>query len=416
VWRGKIVAELTIVWDWLSLALRWLHVVTAIAWIGSSFYFVALDLGLRKAANLPAGAHGEEWQVHGGGFYHIRKYLVAPAELPEHLTWFKWESYATWLSGFALLCVMYYGGAHLYLVDTHVMDISAPGAVLVSLASIAVGWIAYDLLCKSPLGKSQTGLMLALYVVLVAMAWGYTQIFSARAAFLHLGAFTATIMSANVFFVIIPNQKKVVASLQKGETPNSALGAQAKQRSLHNNYLTLPVVLLMLSNHYPLAFATQYSWVIASLVFLMGVSIRHFFNSQHARKEEPWWTWGVTVALFLAIIWLSTYPKTQSAEAEQPFTPQSTQHFMKTEGFEDVALTVQGRCAVCHATAPNYPGIHAAPKGVIFETEEQIATHARDIYLQAGVSHAMPPSNLTELEDAERKLIAAWYEKAVQAN
>jgi uncharacterized membrane protein len=175
-------------------------------------------------------------------------------------------------------------------------------------------------------------------------------------------------------------------------------------------------VLLMLSNHYPLAFATQYSWVIASLVFLMGVSIRHFFNSQHARKDEPWWTWAVTVALFLAIIWLSTYPKTQSADAEQPFTPQSTQHFMKTEGFEDVALTVQGRCAVCHATAPNYPGIHAAPKGVIFETEEQIATHAHDIYLQAGVSHAMPPSNLTELEDAERKLIATWYEKAVQAN
>ena len=223
-------AELTILWDWLSLAVRWLHVVTAIAWIGSSFYFVALDLGLRKAANLPAGAHGEEWQVHGGGFYHIRKYLVAPAELPEHLTWFKWESYATWLSGFALLCVMYYGGANIYLVDTHVLDISATGAILLSLASIGVGWVIYDLLCKSPIGKNQNTLMVLLYIVLVAMAWGYTQVFSGRAAFLHLGAFTATIMSANVFLIIIPNQKKVVASLQRGEAPDPALGLQAKQR------------------------------------------------------------------------------------------------------------------------------------------------------------------------------------------
>jgi uncharacterized membrane protein len=406
-------AELTLLWDWFSLALRWLHVITAIAWIGSSFYFVALDLGLRKSATLPAGAHGEEWQVHGGGFYHIRKYLVAPAELPEHLTWFKWESYATWLSGFALLCVMYYGGVHIYLIDTHVLDISVPGAILLSLVSIVVGWIVYDLLCKSPLGQNQNLLMLALYAVLVAMAWGYTQVFSARAAFLHLGAFTATIMSANVFFIIIPNQKKVVAALQRGETPNPALGAQAKQRSLHNNYLTLPVLFLMLSNHYPLAFATQHSWLIASLVFLMGVSIRHFFNSQHARKGEPWWTWAVTATLFAIIIWLSTQPKILESRLQEPFTPQQTRHFMDTEGFEDVASTVQGRCAMCHAASPSYPGIRTAPKNVMFETHEQIATHARDIYLQAARSQAMPPSNLTEIEPEERALIAAWYEKAV---
>jgi uncharacterized membrane protein len=406
-------AELTILWDWLSLALRWLHVVTAIAWIGSSFYFVALDLGLRKSPDLPKGAHGEEWQVHGGGFYHIRKYLVAPAALPEHLTWFKWESYATWLSGFALLCVMYYGGAHLYLIDAHVLDISAPGAVLLSLASIAVGWLIYDLLCKSPIGQNQNLLMIILYGVLVAMSWGYMQVFSGRAAFLHLGAFTATIMSANVFFIIIPNQKKVVASLQKAETPDPSLGAQAKQRSLHNNYLTLPVVLLMVSNHYPLAFGTQHSWAIASLIFLMGVSIRHFFNTQHARKGDPYWTWGVTAALFAAIIWLSTNPKMLDPKAAEPFTPQSTKRMMERKGFEDVALTVQGRCAMCHAAEPSYPGIHAAPKGVMFETPEQIAEHARDIYLQAGISHAMPPSNLTEIETAERRLIAAWYEGSV---
>jgi uncharacterized membrane protein len=399
-----------LLWDWLSFGLRWLHVITAIAWIGSSFYFVALDLGLRKAANLPAGAHGEEWQVHGGGFYHIRKYLVAPAELPEHLTWFKWESYATWLSGFALLCVMYYGGAHLYLIDGHVLDISATGAILLSIASLAVGWFIYDLLCKSPIGQQQNLLMIVLYAVIVAMSWGYTQVFSGRAAFLHLGAFTATIMSANVFFIIIPNQKKVVAALQRGEVPDPALGAQAKQRSLHNNYLTLPVLFLMLSNHMPLAFATQHAWLIASLVFLMGVTIRHFFNTSHARKGKPWWTWGATAALFAAIIWLSTNPRVIDANAQAPFTPQSHLKLMRSEGFEDVANTVQGRCAMCHAAEPNYPGIHAAPKGVMFDTHEQIAAQAPAIYLQSARSHAMPPSNLTEMEPDERQKIAAWFE------
>jgi uncharacterized membrane protein len=408
-------AELTIVWDWLSLALRWLHVVTAIAWIGSSFYFVALDLGLRKDAVLPPGASGEQWQVHGGGFYHIRKYLVAPAELPEHLIWFKWESYATWLSGFALMAVVYYAGAHIYLVDTHVLDISATGAILLSMASIAVGWVIYDAVCKSPLGRNQTNLMLFLYVVLVAMSYGYSQVFSGRAAFLHLGAFTATIMSANVFFIIIPNQKKVVAALQAGATPNPALGAQAKQRSLHNNYLTLPVILLMLSNHYPLAFATQYSWLIAALVFLMGVTIRHFFNSMHAGKGELWWTWGATALLFGVIVWLSSNPQIL-ASGEKPFTPQSTLQLMRSEGFEDVAITVQGRCAMCHAAQPSFNGIHAAPKGVMFETDEQIANHARDIYLQAGLSHAMPPSNISEIEPAERQLIVSWYENAMRGD
>jgi uncharacterized membrane protein len=405
--------DMTILWDWVSFALRWLHVVTAIAWIGSSFYFVALDLGLRKAANLPVGAHGEEWQVHGGGFYHIRKYLVAPAELPEHLTWFKWESYATWLSGFALLAVMYYGGAHLYLVDVHVFDISATGAILLSLASIACGWVIYDLLCKSPIGQNQNLLMVVLYAVLVLMSWGYTQVFSARAAYLHLGVFTATIMSANVFFIIIPNQKKVVAALQRSETPDPALGAQAKQRSLHNNYLTLPVVFLMVSNHNPLAFATQHSWLIASLVFLMGVTIRHFFNSQHARKQEPWWTWAVTALLFAIIVWLSTNPRV-FAPNERAFTPQQTKHFIAAEGFEDAALAVQSRCAMCHVYTPSYPGISAPPKGVVFETEEEIARHARDIYLQAGISHAMPPSNVTDMLPEERKLIAEWYQNATQ--
>ena len=249
--------EYAIAWDWMNFAVRWLHVITGIAWIGSSFYFVALDLGLRQRPDLPAGAHGEEWQVHGGGFYHIQKYLVAPEQMPEHLTWFKWESYATWLSGFAMLCIVYYVGADLYLIDPHVLDVSRPVAIAISLASIFGGWIVYDTICKSPLGRNDTQLMVLLYFVLVGMAWGYTQLFTGRAAFLHLGAFTATIMSANVFMIIIPNQKKVVADLIAGKVPDPALGKQAKQRSTHNNYLTLPVLFLMLSNHYPLAFGTQ---------------------------------------------------------------------------------------------------------------------------------------------------------------
>ena len=409
--------EVAIAWDWLAFALRWLHVVTAIAWIGSSFYFIALDLGLRKAPDLPAGAHGEEWQVHGGGFYHIRKYLVAPATLPEHLTWFKWESYATWLSGFALMCVVYYAGADLYMIDPSVMELSRLGAIALSIASIAFGWIVYDLLCRSPLGRSTTGLMLLLYVVLVAMAWGYTQVFTGRAAFLHLGAFTATIMSANVFMIIIPNQKKVVAALLAGQTPDPSLGAQAKQRSLHNNYLTLPVVFLMLSNHYPLAFATQYNWAIASLVFLMGVTIRHFFNSTHARKDAPWWTWFVTAALFLAVVWLSTLrPGDEASETAQSYRrlPPQIARFVNDEHFEAARDTVLTRCSMCHAAEPLWEGMAAAPKGVRLESDAEIAEHAREIYLQAGITHAMPPANVTYIEPDERAVLAAWYRSATR--
>jgi uncharacterized membrane protein len=379
--------EFAIAWEWLGFAVRWVHVITAIAWIGSSFYFVALDLGLHQRAGLPAGAHGEEWQVHGGGFYHVQKYLVAPANMPEHLTWFKWESYATWLSGFAMLCVVYYAGADLYLVDKSVLDVSPLTGIAISLASIGLGWLAYDLICKSPLGKNDTTLML------------------------HLGAFTATIMSANVFFIIIPNQKKVVASLLRGETPDPALGKQAKQRSLHNNYLTLPVLFLMLSIHYPLAFGTPYNWIIASLVFLMGVTIRHYFNTVHARKGDPTWTWLATALIFILIMWLSTSPRLgpESAAAATPLQRQ----FIADAHFPKVRDTVLGRCAMCHAQETSYEGVPRAPKGVMLETDTEIAAHAREIYLQAGRSHAMPPANVTAITADERALLVAWFESSV---
>lgn len=400
-----------LLWEWLSLAARWLHVVTAIAWIGSSFYFIALDLGLRRAPDLPKGASGEEWQVHGGGFYHISKFLVAPERLPERLTWFKWESYATWLSGFAMLAIVYYARADLFLIDPGVLDIAPGAAIAISLASLGLGWLAYDFLCKSRLGRDDLRLMAALYAILVAVAWGYAQAFAGRAAFLHLGALTATIMSANVFLIIIPNQKIVVADLRAGRAPDPIYGVIAKQRSTHNNYLTLPVLFFMLSNHYPLAFATPFNWVIASLVFLMGVSIRHFFNTAHARKGHPWWTWAVTAALFAAIVWLSARPY-PGAEAPVAMNAQA-QRLAAAEGFGEVADTVLGRCSMCHAAAPLWDGIAAPPRGVALETPEQVAAHAREIYLQAGRSHAMPPGNVSLMEPAERAAIVRWYESAM---
>ena len=401
--------DFAIFWDWLAFAVRWLHVVTGIAWIGSSFYFIALDLGLVKRPGLPEGVSGEEWQVHGGGFYHIQKYMVAPASLPEHLTWFKWEAYFTWLSGFALLAIVYYAGADLYLVDRNVLDVSAPVAILISLASIGLGWLLYDALCKSRLGKSDTGLMLILYAILVAMSWGYTQLFTGRAAFLHLGAFTATIMSANVFLLIIPNQKIVVADLKAGRKPDPKLGAQAKQRSLHNNYLTLPVIFLMLSNHYPLAFGTQFNWVIASLIFIIGVLIRHYFNTLHARKGDPHWTWAAAAILFVIIMWLSTVPAILTGERR---ISQNEERFVASAHFPAVRDTVMGRCAMCHSAEPGYDGIHAAPKGVLLDSEAGIAGHAREIYLQAGRSHAMPPGNVSGMTEDERRLLITWFEEA----
>ena len=399
-----------VLWEWVEIAARWVHVITAIAWIGSSFYFIALDLGLRKTPSLPPLAHGEEWQVHGGGFYHINKYLVAPEMLPEHLTWFKWESYATWLSGFAMLVLVYYLGAELYLIDPTVMALTTGQAVAISLASLAFGWVAYTTLCRVFVDANQTGLMVALFAVLVGMSWFYVQVFSGRAALLHLGAFTATIMSANVFMVIMPNQRIVVADLQAGRTPDAKYGKIAKQRSTHNNYLTLPVVFLMLSNHYPLIFATKYNWIIASLVFLMGVTIRHWFNTRHARKGSPHWTWGVTVILFLIIAWLSAAP-VRLVAGEAALRGEALL-LANAAGFDEVAGIVEGRCAMCHAAVPSWEGMHWPPKGVVLETPGQIAQAARRIYLQAGLSHAMPPGNLSYMEPEERAKIVAWVRGA----
>ena len=401
--------DLAILWDWFSFSVRWLHVITAMAWIGASFFFIALDLGLKKKPNMPSGVHGEEWQVHGGGFYHIQKYVVAPDNMPEHLIWHKWQSYITWVSGAALLMIVYWVGGELFLLDPTKASLSLWQGIMISGGSLTIGWLAYDAMCKSKLGERPTMLMLLLFIILVLMAWGYDKIFTGRAALLHLGAFTATIMTANVFFQIMPNQRIVVSDLKAGRTPDAKYGKIAKLRSTHNNYLTLPVVFLMLSNHYPLSFGTQYSWIIASLIFLTGITIRHYFNTMHATGRGPHWTWGVTVLLMILIAWLSTFGPIKSLEkAEDRVLTLYEQKFVSAASFKDAYDTVLGNCSMCHAREPGWNNMQWAPKGVYLESPADVARYAEQIYLHAGISHAMPPPNAIQMSDEARAKIVTW--------
>jgi uncharacterized membrane protein len=388
----------TVLTEWLSLIIRWLHVVAGIAWIGSSFYFIHLDLSLKPRASLPEGVQGDAWQVHGGGFYHMIKYLVAPARMPDELAWFKWEAYTTWLSGFVLLVLIYYVSAELYLIDKSVLDMSEPTAAAIAFGTLLVAWLIYEGLCRSPLGRHEVALALVGYVFLVALTYGFTHVFSGRGALTQIGALIGTIMVANVFIIIIPNQKKTVAALLKGEEPKAVWGEEGKQRSVHNNYLTLPVVLLMISNHYPLIFATRFNWLIVAIVLAIGPVIRHFFNSRHEGKGSPWWTWGVAGAGMLAIAWLSGAGPRQTSTAAAP-------------GAADVAAAhdvILSRCSMCHMNEPIWPGVHSPPKDVLLDDTENMRRHARLIDINAVRSRAMPPGNITEITDGERQILGAW--------
>jgi uncharacterized membrane protein len=392
--------------EWISQLVRWVHVITAIAWIGSSFYFIHLDLSLKRREGLPQGVGGEAWQVHGGGFYNMRKYLIAPAELPKELTWFKWESYSTWISGSFLIVWIYYLQADLYTVDPARLALHPWQAAGIGIGGLAVGWLVYDGLCRSALGRNDAVLGAAVFIYILAAAWAFTQVFSGRAAFLHIGAMVATWMTASVFFVIIPNQKKVVASLLAGRTPDPALGKQAKQRSTHNNYLTLPVIFLMLSSHYPLAWSSRYAVAIVGLVVLAGAVIRHFFNSRHADRGSPWWTWAAAAACLGAAAALSILGKPGSATladaAQRPLTHAAA---LPTE---EALLAIQSRCSMCHASEPVWDGIAIAPKGIRLDTSDEIARHADAIRIQSVLTHAMPPNNITEMTLEERRTVAVW--------
>ena len=388
-------------WMWSELIVRWVHVIAGIAWIGSSFYFIALDLSLKPGKELPDEAHGQAWQVHGGGFYNMVKYLVAPAKMPDELTWFKWEAYGTWISGIALMSLVYYGAASFYMIDLEILDMTEIQAVMISLAGIVISWALYDGLCRSPLGKSDLWLALAGFVFLVLLAFGYSLIFSARGAFMQMGVTIGTMMVANVLMIIIPGQTKVVTALKAGKNPDPRYGARGKQRSLHNNYLTLPVIFVMIGGHYPAVFATDYAWAILALVLIIGAVIRHFFNTKHRGLALPWWTWLIAAILTgfaIALSYLGApnmeYDKTAHA------SPMDLQN-------ASIELVIE-RCSSCHAREPSWDGLAFAPHGIYLENKSDVLRHADDIFWQAAVSHAMPPGRVIWIEDEERAMLAAW--------
>jgi uncharacterized membrane protein len=388
----------SILTEWLSLIFRWLHVVAAIAWIGSSFYFIHLDLSLKPNSTLPDGVQGEAWQVHGGGFYRIVKYLVAPAQLPDELTWFKWEAYTTWLSGFALMVVVYYLDAELFLVDKSVLDLTPFQAGLFSFASLVLAWLLYEAACRSGLARHELPFALGGYVFLVGLTYAFTHVLSGRGAFNQIAAIIGTIMVANVFLLIIPNQKKIVAALLAGQSPDPKLGKAGKERSVHNNYLTLPVVVLMISNHYPLLFATRFNWVIVAIVLALGPVIRHFFNERHAGRKSPWWVWGVAAVGMIAIGFLSAAGPRDAKTGALSTAPT----------FASVEEIVMTRCSMCHAAEPVWEGITTAPKGILLDSTEHIHRNLRLAARNAAWASAMPPGNVTEMTGEERAVIAAY--------
>ena len=373
--------------EWLNLALRWLHLVTGIAWIGSSFYFVWLDNHLRKPAE--GEASGELWSVHGGGFYHNRKYQVAPAKMPAELHWFKWEAYFTWLSGFSLLVLIYYVGAESFLLDPAKASLSAGAGIAIGLAALALGWLVYDVLCRSPLGASNFMLGLFWFACLLFAAHLLNNLFSARAAYLHVGAMIGTVMVANVFFIIIPNQRKVVADLVAGRTPDPKLGAQAKQRSLHNNYMTLPVLFIMISQHYPMTYGSQRPWLVLALLGLTGVAIRHVFNLRG--RGRPYGS-IIVLAVVLAAVSV-TYVTLEKGQI--PVGP------IRNLTYSDVQPILATHCASCH----NVP---QPPRGVALDSYEHVRAAAPRIKARAVDSQAMPLGNPTQMTVAERQRLGSW--------
>ncbi|MFC0129909.1 urate hydroxylase PuuD [Ralstonia solanacearum] len=404
--------------DWANLLLRWLHVITAIAWIGSSFYFVWLDNSLTRPTApdlLEKGVDGELWAVHGGGFYHPQKYLLAPKQLPEHLHWFYWESYSTWMSGFALLAVVYLFNANVYLIDRSVFDMTATTAVLLALAFLALGWLVYDTICRV-FGHSDrlVGVLVALYVVIAAYA--ACHLFSGRAAFLLVGAMIATIMSANVFFWIIPGQRKVVAALKAGEKPDPIHGKRGKQRSVHNTYFTLPVLFAMLSNHYSMTYGHQSNWVVLVLIMLASVLIRQFFILKHKGVWNMWYPVGGVALLLGTAVWLAPVQRPSAPEANAAAAVATPSALAAPGGaaapggtdFAKVQAVVTARCYQCHSAHPTL--MPSPAKGVLLDTPDQLAAHAQLVYQQAVQQKLMPLGNITQMTDEERTVIAKWFE------
>jgi uncharacterized membrane protein len=383
--------------DWANLLVRGLHVTAAIAWIGTSFYYIALDYHLLEPKNPAAeeeGVAGEVWEIHGGGFYRVEKYRVAPRTLPSPLHWFKWEAYTTWLSGFALLIVLYYANASTYLVDRSVADISPLLAVGISVALLIVGWFVYDALSRALEGRDRL-LALALAVVITVTAFGVSHLLSPRAAYLQVGAMIGTWMAANVRFVIIPGQQELVAAKLAGREPEAIYGLRGKQRSIHNNYLTLPVLFTMLSNHFPMTYGHPQGWLILLAMMGLGAWVRHFFNLRNQGRV----VWAIPASAAVGVVALAVL-----------IAPRGVSIGQGRVTFGQAQAVIARRCVPCHSATPVQPGFTAAPNGVMFDSPDQIVGRAQQIYEQAVVTKNMPFGNLTEMTQEERDLLAAWVQ------
>jgi uncharacterized membrane protein len=391
--------------DWLSFLGRAFHLIAGIAWIGASFYFIWLDSHLRtpryadEAQRLGIG--GEVWALHGGGFYRAQKFAVAPPELPETLHWFKWEAYSTWLSGVFLLGLIYYLGAEVYLIDRTVADLSKPAAIAIGIAFLAGGWLVYDLLCRSPLGRNEPWLAAAMLALCTLAAYALTHLFSGRGAFIHFGAMLGTIMAANVLMVIMPGQREMVKAKAADRVPDPSHAARGKQRSVHNTYFTLPVLFTMISNHYAAFTNARHAWLVLIAISLAGVFVRLFFTFRHRGVPKPSF-WAFAIAL-LAVVFVALRPATGPTAATAP-------------SFAQVRAIVAERCAVCHADKPTFAGFASAPKNVVLDTPERIVAQAQPIHVQTVVTKAMPIGNLTAMTDAERAAIDAWYRAGAKAD
>ena len=384
------------IWDWGDLLFRWLHVIAAMAWVGASFYFIALDNHLRPPADerdREEGVGGEAWEIHGGGFYHVKKYRVAPPTLPSPLHWFKWEAYTLWLSGFALLVVLYYVHASTYLIDPSVADLSSWEAIVISIAGLAVAWVVYDVLCR--VVRDERLLALAVVGGLALAAWGAGRLFAPRAAFLEVGAMIGTMIVGNVFFVIIPAHWELVRAKQAGREPDPRWNVRGKQRSVHNNYLTLPVVFAMLSNHFAFVYEHAHAWLVLVALLALGALVRHFFNLRHVGRNA-WWIPATALVGFGVVAFLIR-PNSGPSVAAGPAVP-----------FARANAVIQQRCVPCHSAHPTQPGVSSAPKGVRLDTRAEIESQAQAIEQQAVVTKAMPLANVTHMTQAERDLLARW--------
>ena len=399
--------------DWLNLLLRWAHFITGVAWIGASFYFNWLENHLeRQLKSQEAGNDiaGDLWAVHGGGFYYLQKFEVAPPQLPATLHWFKYEAYFTWITGFALLCTLYYWNAGAYMVNPAVADLSPLVAVGIGIAALVFSWIFYDVLCRSPLREKNRLMGLMVFGWFVALAWILTNLLSGRAAYIHVGAAIGTIMVANVFTVIIPAQKELVAAVKEGRTPDASKGRNALLRSRHNNYFTLPVLFVMISSHYSVTYGNALNWLVLAVIALAGVGVRHYFNIRHQDSKNRWILPIALLLLVVAIVMTRPVIKTPANDSVKTGqTDPTSAQVIPAPTTADVLPIIQKRCSGCHAESPTLAGFAAPPLGLALETVEQIESQAPQVFQATVIARTMPLGNMTQMTMDERDSIARWY-------